>query len=254
LAQFMIICNMLGKKLYIRTLQSIMNDMLKPAHIRIYIVALILLIGLSLSAQFNVKVGYEYNRSNETSLENLINRYNSLRPFLEEPLGQIKNKSGLALGVRYRLHYTALEAFVHRTSGDSEALGDANGTNFVEKISSSNTYYGVALENQFGHFGFGASIGYETLRFKTRITSSDKNREFLNQRELASRIYLNFEFPSNRVSFSIKPYYHFSLGEYNLVPFKDELLPNIDVNSADLVMKPTSWGVTFVFYNGPQRY
>ncbi len=226
--------------------------MIKPTHIRIYIVALILLIGLSLSAQFNIKVGYEYNRSNDATLGKLIDLYNDERSFLEEPLSQVKNKSGLALGIRYRFYTTAIELFAHRTSGDSEALGDDNGLEFEESISSSNRYYGLALENQFGHYGFGASIGYETLKFKTRISGSNKNREFLNQRELASRVYLNFEFPGSKVSFSIKPYYHFSLGEYHLIPFKNELLPDVDVDSADLILKPSSWGITFVFYNGPQ--
>lgn len=226
--------------------------MIKPTHIRIYVVALILLIGLSLSAQFNLKVGYEYNRSDVTSIMNLINQYNADRPFLEKPLDQIKNKSGLALGVRYRFYTTSIEMFAHRYTGESQALGNDNGDDFEERLTNSNVYYGFALENQFGHYGFGGSLGYETLKFKSRISGSDQDREFLNQRELAGRIYLNFEFPANKIALSIKPYYHFSLGEYNLVPFKDEFLPNIDVNTADLVMKPTSWGVTFIFYNGPQ--
>lgn len=226
--------------------------MLKPTHTKIYIIAVILLIGLSLSAQFNIKVGYEYNRSNNASLANLISQYNGERTFLEQPLDQVKNRSGLALGIRYRFYSTAIEMFVHRYSGDREAIGTENGTDFNEKVSSSNLYYGMALENQFGFFGFGASLGYETLKYKTRTSGSSNAREFLNQRELASRIYLNFEFSSDVISFSIKPYYHFSLGEYNLIPFKDQLLPNVDVNAADLVIKPTSWGITLVLYNGRQ--
>lgn len=226
--------------------------MLKPTSTRVYILAVILLIGLSLSAQLNIKVGYEYNRSNEVALANLISQYNAERDFLEAPLDQAKNKSGVALGLRYRYYTTALEIFAHRSTGDSEAIGDDNGTTFNEKISTTNLYYGLALENQFGTIGFGASIGYETLKFKTKVTGSNKTREFLNQRELASRLYLNFEFPSDKIALSIKPYYHFSLGEYDLVPFKNELLPNIDANAADLVVKPSSWGITLILYNGGQ--
>ena len=226
--------------------------MIKPTHIRIYIVALILLIGLSLSAQFNIKVGYEYNRSNDATLGKLIDLYNDERSFLEEPLNQVKNKSGIALGLRYRFYTAAVELFAHRYTGEVEALGNENGVEFNERLTHSNVYYGLALENQFGYYGFGASIGYETLKFKSRITGSDRDREFLNQRELASRLYLNFEFPANKISMSIKPYYHFSLGEYDLIPFKNELLPNVDVNTSDLVIKPSSWGVTVIFYNGPQ--
>lgn len=230
-----------------------MNEMLKPTSTRIYIIAVILLIGLSLSAQFNIKVGYDYNRSNSTELATLANLYNKDRPFLEVPLDQAKNKSGVALGLRYRYYTTAIELFAHRSTGDTEAIGVDGSTNFSEKISTSNLYYGLALENQFGIIGFGASLGYETLKFKTKVSGSNsKTREFLNQRELASRIYLNFEFPSDKISFSIKPYYHFSLGEYNLIPFQEEVLPNVDLNSVDLVMKPTSWGITFILYNGAQ--
>ena len=229
-----------------------MDNMLKPTSTRVYILAVILLIGLSLSAQLNIKVGYEYNRSNEVALANLISQYNAERDFLEAPLDQAKNKSGVALGLRYRYYTTALEIFAHRSTGDSEAIGDDNGTTFNEKISTTNLYYGLALENQFGTIGFGASIGYETLKFKTKVTGSNKTREFLNQRELASRLYLNFEFPSDKIALSIKPYYHFSLGEYDLVPFKNELLPNIDANAADLVVKPSSWGITLILYNGGQ--
>lgn len=230
-----------------------MKNMFKPTSTRVYIIAVILLIGLSLSAQFNIKVGYEYNRSNDGTLANLINLYNSEQhQSLEAPLDQVKNKSGLALGLRYRFHSAAVELFAHRTSGDSEAVGVENGVEFNEKISSSNLYYGLALENQIGVIGFGVSIGYETLKFKTQVTGSSKTREFLDQKELASRLYLNFEFPSNNISFSIKPYYHFSLGEYNLVPFKEEILPDVSVDATDLILKPSSWGITVVLYNGGQ--
>ena len=226
--------------------------MLKSTHTKVYIIAVILLIGLSLSAQLNIKVGYEYNRSNDVALANLISQYNAEHPFLEAPLDQAKNKSGVALGLRYRYYTTAVELFAHRSSGDSEAIGIDNGSSFSEKISTTNLYYGVALENQFGIIGVGASIGYETLKFKSRISGRDKNREFLNQQELASRLYLNFEFPSDKIALSIKPYYHFSLGEYDLVPFKKELLPDVDINTADLVIKPSSWGITLILYNGGQ--
>lgn len=226
--------------------------MLKSTHTKIYIIAVILLIGLSLSAQLNIKVGYEYNRSNKATLANLISQYNAERPFLEVPLDQAKNKSGVALGLRYRYYTAAVEMFAHRSTGENEAIGNDNGTNFNEKISTTNLYYGLALENQFGIIGLGASIGYETLKFKTKVTGSNKTREFLNQKELAGRLYLNFELASDKIAFSIKPYYHFSLGEYDLVPFKNELLPNVDVNAADLVIKPTSLGITVILYNGGQ--
>lgn len=226
--------------------------MLKPNHIKLYIVAVILLLGLSLTAQLNIKVGYEYNRSSDAVLANLVSLYNSENSFLEAPLDQAKNKSGVALGLRYRYYTAAIEMFAHRYTGDSEAIGNDNGTNFNEKVSTSNLYYGLALENQFGIFGFGASIGYETLKFKSKISGSNRTREFLDQQELASRLYLNFEFASDKIALAIKPYYHFSLGEYDLVPFKDELIPNVDVNTADLVVKPTSWGITLILYNGAQ--
>jgi len=231
--------------------------MLKPTQTKIYIIAVILLIGLSLSAQFNVKVGYEFNRSSEEVYNTIVNSYNEqLSASLDEldnPLSQIRNRSGIALGVRYRYNTAAIELFTHRTSGDSEAEGfTTSGSEYSEKISTSNLYYGIAAENQFGIIGFGASIGYETLKFKNKINDRDSNREFLNQRELASRLYLNFEFPSNNISCSIKPYYHFSLGEYNLIPFKNELAPDVNINTSDLLIKPSSWGVTLILYNGPQ--
>jgi len=178
--------------------------MLKSTQTKIYIIAVILLIGLSLSAQFNIKVGYEYNRSNVQMLDNIFGIYNSELASnlseLEQPLSQIKNKSGIALGLRYRYNTAAIELFAHRSSGDSEGLGNTNGVAYNENLSSSNLYYGIAAENQFGVIGFGASIGYETLKFRSRITGSDSNREFLDQRELASRLYLNFEFPSDKIA------------------------------------------------------
>lgn len=189
-------------------------------------------------------------------LDNIFGIYNSELASnlseLEQPLSQIKNKSGIALGLRYRYNTAAIELFAHRSSGDSEGLGNTNGVAYNENLSSSNLYYGIAAENQFGVIGFGASIGYETLKFRSRITGSDSNREFLDQRELASRLYLNFEFPSDKIAMSIKPYYHFSLGEYNLLPFKNEFIPDVNINTSDLLIKPSSWGITFILYNGAQ--
>lgn len=223
---------------------------------KIYIVAILLLLGLSLSAQFNIKIGYEYNRSSDQIYNDILDVFNDqlaiINSELESPISQIQNKSGIALGVRYRYSIAAIELFAHRTSGDQEALGNNNGISFNEKLTSTNLYYGIAGETQIGFIGFGASFGYETLKFKSKITSSSKSREFFNQKEVANRLYLNFEFASDKIAFSLKPYYHYSLGEYDLLPLKNELIPNVDIGSEDLFLKPSSWGITVILYNGLQ--
>ncbi len=211
----------------------------------------LLLITISASAQLNIKVGFDYNRSLENKvLETISSLYNADRPFLEVPLEPIKSRSGLALGVRYKVYNIGIELSASRGSGSTEALGTDDNVAFSNKMTSSTLYYGAGIISQFGTIGIGASIGYQKFTYKTKITGSSKSTEFYNEKQLASRLHLNFEFPSDRISFAIQPYYQFSLEDYDLTSIKDELVPNSNLINEDLMVNPSSWGITIALYNG----
>lgn len=217
---------------------------------KIYILALVMLICLSLSAQINVKVGYEYDRISNDAIQQIINSYNADNPFLDTPLNQVKNHSGLAIGVRYKYDQFGIEVFGSRTTGDSKAVGDQSMPNFEYKLGSTVIGYGLGIQQSFGIVGLGASVGRQSIKYKSKVNNSDREKTIFNEIAEFARFNLSFEFKSEKITLALKPFIQFTLGSYNLDALRDELAPTLNLEDSNI--KPKTWGITLVFYNGPQ--
>lgn len=215
---------------------------------RILAFVVCLLATCSLSAQFNLKVGLEYDRSQDAIIQKLFDQFNEENDQYDKALSQIKGRIGIALGVRYQWESLFLEAHLSSISGRSEASGVVGNTTVSKEVKSSSRIYGLGLENRFGMIGVGGMLGYNRLKYRTNIGDSGQDKNVSNERMPFARLQLSFHFPSDKISMVIRPHYQFALGSYDMNALSQELLamPN------ESAYEPKSWGISFILYNGRQ--
>lgn len=218
---------------------------------RVYILAILLLIGLSLSAQLNVKVGFAFDRLSDDHISAIIDQYNADHPELDQLMSNMEYRAGLDVGIRYRISQSSIEVFGTLIRAKSESLGDVS-SNFSEELKSTMRMYGVSLAYRIGSIDIGSTLGYNRLEYKLKADGSNTEESIMKERSPFTRVFINFEFTSEQIAFSIRPYYQWSLADYDITGLRDRLAPSTALSGENLMISPTSWGVTIALYNGPQ--
>jgi hypothetical protein len=213
----------------------------------------LLLLTVVVQAQLNIKVGYTGGYATADEINDIINRFNDERPFLEKKLNEMHLMSGLDLGVRYRVGSAALELFWTNGTAESEAFGTNNGSPFSERLLTSLRSYGIGLDNFIGDFGFGAALISRRLKMQTDITGFNSDRQLFTSTGLASRFHLFFQVKSRSVSLTIKPYYEFPWDKLNVSGLEREYFPSSTTPVENFDTDMSMFGISFLFYNGPQR-
>lgn len=199
-------------------------------------------------AQFNVKVAIEYDRSSSDALQSIIDTWNINNPEYDAPLEQVKGRTGLCLGLRYRFDFVSLEAHFSSISAGSEATGFVNSQDILKVLKSSSRNYGIGMDLHHGMLSWGGMLGYNNLKFATEIGSSGKELLISEERQPFVRAQFAFNFESSRIAMAIRPHVQWALKSYNLTPLQLEF-----AEPADASFKPNSWGISFILYNGRQR-
>jgi hypothetical protein len=201
----------------------------------------------------NIKVGYGGGYVQSTEINDIIARFNTDKPFLEKKLDDVNFIGGLELGLRYRFGISAFEIAWSNGSAESEAFGFEDGNSFSETLNTSLRTYSIGVDNFVGNFGFGASIGNRQLKIKTDITGFDGDRTIMSETGLASRFHVFYQIKSNSVSITLKPYVEFPWDSYNVSALNREYFPDSTIPDADFDTDLTLFGLSIIFYNGPQR-
>lgn len=212
--------------------------------------------------QLNIKVGYTGGFTQAPDLNNIVNMFNEnfsskYGGKLDDALNEIKSMHGLELGLRYRLNKVGLELSWHNMSDKSDVIGTlSNGSSFQDKWFTSLTEFSLGLENYFGKFGYGASIGHRTARIKTDILGAPRKKKTITTESgFASKFYLIFQFPGEKVSIAFKPYVQVPLKDLDVSSFDQEL--NVQLDRNYVANKPFDerffiYGISIVLYNGRQ--
>lgn len=209
----------------------------------------------NLYGQLNLKVGYNIGYAKLDQTKSIFDRFNDINPQAEKKLSTVNIYNGIELGFRYRFENFGIDIGLSSMSGNSEALNvfQNDGSLGKDEWKLSLINYSIGLENYFGNFGYGATIGTQKLKYKTDFISSDGKKTVFDQSALNSKFYLIIEVPSNKIAFSIRPYISTSWKPYNIQDV--ELLfdaqstrPEFEFDQ-DLIV----YGLSFLFYNGPQR-
>lgn len=218
---------------------------------RTTLIVWIFLIGnFPITAQFNVKVGYNAVFLDIPQVNGMVRQYNA---GLAEPLDDLDEFSslhGLELGVRYKIGNTGFEASWNSGLGNSDVFAVINGSNFSKKYFMSLSEFALHAESYYRWFGFGAGIGYRTARIRTDIAGSRRKRQELDSSSgFTGKIFLIFQIPGDKVALAFKPYYQIPLSDLSFPGFANQLglNPLPDVND-----RFKSFGISIVLYNGKQ--
>ena len=215
----------------------------------------ILLACTDVSAQFNIKVGYNGAYANSSKANQIIDGYNET---LSSSSGKIRLSKFLH-GLEFGGRYSVTESF--RLDFGMSALNASNETEGVilspsETITSdwktSLTNYFVGVENQFGFFGYGANIGIQRLKYQNETSLNSEKKNVVSQSELNSRFYLNFESKSSNMSFAVRPYVSIAWQPYNVEVLELHLNPVQSAPTAEFKEDLVVYGLTLLFFNGPQ--
>lgn len=232
---------------------------------KIYL-SLVICIALYFSAagQVNLKVGYAGGFTKAPVLNAVVSKFNtdfvSNNPSgrLDDALNDFRSLHGLEIGVRYRINRVGFEVSWNSMSDKSDIFGTmADKSTFQDKWFLSLTEFSTGIENYFGHFGYGASLGYRTARLKTDIPGAPrKKRSVTHESGLASKFYLIFQFPGDKVGIAFKPYVQVPLKNLDISSFDQEL--NVQIDNSYMAVKPQEerfflYGISIVLYNGRQQ-
>ena len=213
-----------------------------------FFISLIICVGtISVNGQINVKVGYVPAIGSFSAINDLLKEYNSVNEdIIEVPFSELNFIHGLNVGFRYKFGNIALEADWSNLSRDRDVLLYFSQSDSFE----SNLYkvglnsFAIGLDSYFDRYGFGVSLHSQRLRIRREIGSNDLN--LVNDNNLALDLHINFTIQkSNKVSLVAKPYYRFSLKDYDLSGFSQDLL-NQDSSKGPIGI----YGVSLIFYNG----
>ena len=217
----------------------------------------ILIIGFAIvsNGQINLKVGYSLGYSNLEQTKPIFDRFNAINPQAETQLSPVKVFNGIDLGFRYKFERFGIDIGLSSMSGNAESLNvfQSNGTLGKDEWKISLVNYYIGLENYFGPFGYGATIGTQKLKYKTDFTSSSGKKTIYNESVLNSKFYLILEVPSNKIAFSIRPYISTTWKPYNIYDVELAFDPQSTLPQVDFDQDIVVYGVSFLFYNGPQR-
>ena len=216
---------------------------------------IILLVGLghSLSAQFNIAVGYTLGYTPADSINRLVSEFNE--PFTNEiyfgePMPELKVLNGISIGLRWKYERIALELTWERMNRTREALGENDLDElFIKTVFYDIRSYTAGVESNFGNFGLGIALGLRDFKIKEEIANTSKKRSFLEDRQyfIKPSFSLNL-FGGEKIGLTIKPYLKIPLSSIPLNALSQEFELGGSNSSESLWMG----GVSFIFYNGNQ--
>ena len=220
----------------------------------IYLILLFSFIAVNIGfTQVNLKVGYNLGYTNTADLDELIAKFNSSNDYrISKHLGTVNYTSGIDVGVRYSFGSSSVEMAFDNLSTEKEALGEepVDGSLFKEVYYFNQKGLSFSLETRSDKLGWGIGLLRRTYSFKTNIATSNEKRDVLNQSSWALKAHTSIVFGgTSNISFAIKPFYIFPLSRIDLSPLASEW--NIVLQNPYKERFGT-FGLSFVFYNGPQ--
>lgn len=203
-------------------------------------------------AQFNVKVGYnaQYNGLKETN--KIFSRYNENTADISQKFSKFHYIHGLELGARYMLSQRlAIDVgFISLFSTDNASSRNISGVinNDEWRITQRNLLIG--FENYYNYIGFGVHIGNIKTNYLRNYPGANKKLSVYSDSYMNARVELILQAKSGNNAFALKPYYNIPITDLNIAKV-DQNLNN--GTTPEIIEDFSSFGVSIVFYNGPQR-
>jgi len=203
-------------------------------------------------AQLNFVVGYNAGSVLQSENNKILQQFNSLNnTTITEPFKELKFLTGLELGFRYNFNPVAL------TMGFSTMRRKRSSTQLLplDQVSKnilnySFGTYSVGVETGLEKIRIGTSMGFRRVKIKSKIGSTSDFETLVSRGNWVSKFYLTIAARGNDFnSIAIRPYFDFAWNETII----NELNSHLGITPAIRKDPFHTFGVTIIFYNGPQN-
>jgi len=210
---------------------------------------LTLLMSIQVYGQFNSKIGYSAWFHNMSEVDALFADFSNENEWLTKDLDGFSFTNSLEIGVKYRMNRLTFELGIISGQGESKAIGTNPSSQVNEEIrwKLSHFDYHVNVIQHFGGWGVGIGIANQRIKFREFNRISSEFMDVSSERNIAGRVFVQVEVPSNTVSFCLRPFYQFSLDDYDIRP----LASTLGVSGANTQGQKVI-GISLLFFNGPQ--
>ncbi len=219
--------------------------------------SLFILLGIffstSLSAQFNIKVGYQYALSNPTTHNKIIDQINTNNSSFENynEMKSLKSFHGVNFGTRYRAGYVGLNLDWTPKFQVIEFNGINPTTDASEfrKLYYRFDSYSLGLEFFIKKFSFGASYDWNNMRVRTENTARTDRHAIFNSKSTSSQFYVSLNVYGNEnLTIALQPYVQIPWTNFDLTDLENDL--NTGVNLDDYKEGLMTYGLKLIFQNG----
>jgi len=204
-------------------------------------------------AQLNLSVNVTSGRTSPLGLDNVLDRFNESRPWLQSELGEVDWLNGYGIGLRYKIDRIAFnfnwENQVNRTS----ASGRDPNTNsaFEQSLFFKISTFGFGIESFLSErFSLHGSFEFNRFRVRGEVTGLNDRFDLLNNWTTGSTFSIGYNFVGRGlVHVSIRPYLTVSWDEHSLDALDEGINP--DLPRTDPINEEfLNYGLKVIFYNG----
>lgn len=207
----------------------------------------------SLSAQFNIKVGYQYGLSNPTTHNKIIEQINSNNSSFENynEMESLKSFHGINFGTRYRVEYVGinLDWTPKFQVIDFKGINSATDASEFRKLYYRLDSYSLGVEFFIQKFSFGASYDWNKMRVRSESTERSDRHVIFDAKSTSSQFFVSLNVYGNEnLTIALQPYIQIPLTNFDLTDLETDL--NTGVNLDDYEEGFMTYGLKLVFQNG----
>ena len=188
-------------------------------------------------AQLYLKVGYVGASLNYAPSDDLLERYNEERPYLDKEFREINVLNGIDAGILYRVGPVGIEGGAELSFAQRRSDGRPAGAteDFRERLFYTLTgyYLGVNFGTQTVYAG--GSLVRTSLSFKYNNSDEEDKVTLFDAPGFESlRFYVSIEPPTDeRFKLAIRPFVQLPLGDLNIRPLGEFFEPDFAAGASD---------------------
>jgi hypothetical protein len=224
------------------------------AHHRVIIAAfLYFILNNTLSAQLNLKAGYQAYFTDPSVNNAILSAHNQQNTYYTQKFDDLKYLNGIHAGLRYKADAVGFEIgwTTKLKSTSAKGIPPNQGSEIQNIFRYRMNTVSAGMESYFGKLGIGATIDYNFLKIRPRFEEPDLTENFTDN-AFSSHFNLVYTFQDRQnLSIAIKPFIQYFWDKFDLTEFDQQLNGTLTQTSHQEDFM--SFGIMLIFYNGPQN-
>ncbi len=219
--------------------------------------------GVSLKAQFNVKVGYNLGLASPDINNEILDTFNFFQSMNFDEFNEVpplRIISGVTVGLRHKFSFGALTLDWENLNRSLSFLGNtqlplpARPISETFEVTYTFNMIMAGVEFDYGKIAIGSSIGRNFVSITQETQTGDDSSLFTfgtgSRSQTFARLHLSIKLTGSKlVGFSVSPYVQIPITKVDLTPVASKL--GVSRTEADESFPLI--GISFLFYNGPQN-